>query len=703
MKKSILWGSALLIAALVASSCNKSTEPSETTYEPSDTTKVGGGGTTGTTTEPGKVTVSPASTTMLDSVIVTIVALQKGDTIVYTTSGVDPIATDEIYTKPIVLRGGAVIKARALRNGKLGTIASATYVVTTRLSKPSFPNTSRIDTFYSAPVEFEVEAANVAEDSIRYTRNGADPMSKSPYIASGSKISVTQSTRIIARSFNGANQPSDPETLDVIMKVAKPTASLAPGGRDSIDKVFFSSTSGGSIRYTKNGTTPSCADAVPAGTFVQTDSVLVDSNVTFKVIGCKPGWTSSEIYSVSYFFKVGTLSFTPDSGTYVNPPDPVVKTRTPDVSVFFTRDSSAPTWDTVSFKPTGTTEVVSGGAAIKMQSAKSVWIRAIGARKGWKSSEEALRRFIVEGDTMLVMDFEQGSLRNPIGTNLKFFGCGDKTGGCYQTAVAADLPTPVTSADGNHPELGFLYASMNFGIADNGATFGMDGHEGPGYAGMSIQVPSAKMGETYRITFWARWVKGVSSLPDTVPMVVEMALKGNDAQNGYYTDGFHRRIEVLSEDWKQYVIDYQALRPAGNAYANITEKDSADPKDYHIFPKGAYKDSAYMVNMGLTKFQGWVANNNTWTPKWKHDIDHLDWIKSDIVAFRWSVIQPMTDVGVAAKVSGNVGIRGVPDRYCGDCHYPYEPEFDATEKAALLKNLKGKFQIDRIQVIRRPQ
>ena len=131
-----------------------------------------------------------------------------------------------------------------------------------------------------------------------------------------------------------------------------------------------------------------------------------------------------------------------------------------------------------------------------------------------------------------------------------------------QTAVAADLPTAVDPAKGDTPpELAFLYGSMNFGIADNGATFGMDGHEGPGYAGMSIQVPSDKMGETYRITFWARWIKGNSSLPDTVPMVVEAALSDNDKQNGYYADGFHRRIEVLGTAWKQYVIDYQALRP----------------------------------------------------------------------------------------------------------------------------------------------
>ena len=42
MKKSILWGSALLVAALIASSCNKSTEPSEVVaYDPNDTTTNG--------------------------------------------------------------------------------------------------------------------------------------------------------------------------------------------------------------------------------------------------------------------------------------------------------------------------------------------------------------------------------------------------------------------------------------------------------------------------------------------------------------------------------------------------------------------------------------------------------------------------------------------------------------------------------------
>ena len=110
-----------------------------------------------------------------------------------------------------------------------------------------------------------------------------------------------------------------------------------------------------------------------------------------------------------------------------------------------------------------------------------------------------------------------------------------------------------------------------------------------------------------------------------------------------------------------------------------------------------------MVRMGLTKFQGWASHELTWKPGWTHDVDHDEWNKSTIVAFRWSVIQPMTNVATAAAVTRGLGARGWPMRYCGDCHYPNEPEFGATQKAALLKSLTGKFQIDRIQVIRRPQ
>ncbi|MEK7392909.1 MAG: hypothetical protein AAB214_10110, partial [Fibrobacterota bacterium] len=40
--------------------------------------------------------------------------------------------------------------------------------------------------------------------------------------------------------------------------------------------------------------------------------------------------------------------------------------------------------------------------------------------------------------------------------------------------------------------------------------------------------------------------------------------------------------------------------------------------------------------------------------------------------------------------------------YCGDCHNPHEPEFSDALKAG-FQNMDGRIELDRIQLVRRPQ
>jgi hypothetical protein len=143
-------------------------------------------------------------------------------------------------------------------------------------------------------------------------------------------------------------------------------------------------------------------------------------------------------------------------------------------------------------------------------------------------------------------------------------------------------------------------------------------------------------------------------------------------------------------------MDYADFYPAGNAYLTppVTDSTNTTPKSYSIV---GFPMAAAMNALGLDKFQGWVGHASTWTPEWVWGADHDNWKKPNISAFRWSVIQPFASDSIAATISNN-------DPFCPngapDCHDPNEPGFDHT---TLMPNVNGELQIDRVQLISKPQ
>jgi hypothetical protein len=138
-----------------------------------------------------------------------------------------------------------------------------------------------------------------------------------------------------------------------------------------------------------------------------------------------------------------------------------------------------------------------------------------------------------------------------------------------------------------------------------------------------------------------------------------------------------------------------------------------------------------MISMGLSKFQGEVVHNGTWKPRWVWDADHDLWSKGDLTNFRWSIMQPYTNkAGLAELTNGEWIVEGTKDTsltlqaanvpgpgthdstvtrtipkwvYCGDCHYPHQPALPDSVLGSLMKNLSGSLELDRIQLVRRPQ
>jgi hypothetical protein len=649
-----------------------------------------------------------------------------GDTVRYTTDGGDPSRDSYIYSKTdsILVQSGMTIIAKSFNGGN---------------SSPACTTTIKLN---ALPPVFSVKSGTYTSQRylsikslsgipVYYTTDGSDPNNSS--LKAGDTLLIASNMTVKAMAILPGWNSSSISSASYKFKVATPTLSFKTGNYDTTQTLSITdSAEGADIRYSLDNSTPNCGS-----TKYYADSALkLDSNVTVKAVACKVGWDSSDVAVGNYTFKVAKIVFAPDSGVYRSYQAVKLSTRSPNVTFFVTRDSTTPAWN-ASGDPTGTTQKKLPGDTLFIQ--KSQWLRVIAMRNGWANSIADSRRYVVEGDTLLVDDFEQNSLTNPIGVNWRFWGCGN----CVSTGIPDQIETFTNTADPDwNKHIGFRNGHISFNIPEGGATRISDGGRGPGMAGYSVGVPADMMGETYRIAFWARWKPSGTTTNTSVPMVTEIVLKGNDKQNGNYDDGFLRYVDTIGTTWKRFILDYSAFFPASNAYlpSVVTDSTNTTPKSYWIirglpfYDAGSsvpgYPDSGRMIQMGLSKFQGWVAHSGTWTPKWVWGVDHDLWVKNDITNFKWSIIQPNTNkVGLAALTNGEWVVQGTKDTsyiiqaanvpgpgthdstvtrlipnwiYCGDCHQPVEPDY-SVDLASGFKALEGSLELDRIQLIRRPQ
>lgn len=637
-----------------------------------------------------------------------------GDTVRYTTNGGDPNRDSRIYsnTDSILIQDSVMVIAKSF-NGINQSSPTCTTTIKLKALDPVFSVKS--GTYTSQRL---VSITSPSGLPVYYTTDGSTPTNAS--LKAGDSLYIDSNVTVKAFAYLPGWRASKVVSATYKFKVATPTLGFRTGNYDTTQYLSITdSAAGADIRYTVNGSTPNCGS-----TKYIADSLLrLDSNVVVKAIACKTGWDSSDVAVGNYTFKVANIQFAPDSGVYRDYQWVKLTTRSPGVTFFVTRDSSTPAWNS-SYEPQGATQKKLPGDTLFVN--KSQWIRIIAVRQGWANSIADSRRYILEGDTLLIDDFEQNSLARKIGYDWRFWACGN----CLNTGIPNQMEVYVTdtTTDWNR-QIGFRHGKIAFQMPDYGATRLADGYDGSGYAGYSVGVPSSTMGETYRLVFWARWKKGASSLPDSMPMVTEMVWNNNDKQNGAYDDGFHRLITWVGPQWKRYVLDYSAFYPAHNAYETTTLNDSTDtkPKSYRIL--SGFPDSSRMITMGLSKFQGHVAHRREWKPRWIWGADHDLWNKSNITNLRWSVMQPFTDKSALADLThGEVILEGYKDTlvtrritdslgsrdtlvpsitenwvYCGDCHQPREPGLPTNLLNSLLKGVSGSLELDRIQLVRRPQ
>ncbi|PYR13611.1 MAG: hypothetical protein DMF99_00940 [Acidobacteria bacterium] len=139
--------------------------------------------------------------------------------------------------------------------------------------------------------------------TIHYTTNGVNPTESDPTVASGGTIAITQTTTLKANAWLSGMPTSNTTTATYTLTVATPTLSPGTGTYTSAQTVTMtSSTSGATIRYTTDGTTPTATSTI------YTAPISVTTAMTVKAVGFKTGWSSSGVGSAAYTFNYGTLA-----------------------------------------------------------------------------------------------------------------------------------------------------------------------------------------------------------------------------------------------------------------------------------------------------------------------------------------------------------------------------------------------------------
>ena len=135
-------------------------------------------------------------------------------------------------------------------------------------------------------------------------------------------------------TFSGSGTP--PST-----PAATPTFSLASGTYTGAQSVTIQdATSGATIYYTTNGTTPTTSSAAYAG------PITVSANETLEAIAVASGFTNSAVASATYTIQqaaTATPTFSPAPGTYTATQSVTIADAASGATIYYTTNGSAPT------------------------------------------------------------------------------------------------------------------------------------------------------------------------------------------------------------------------------------------------------------------------------------------------------------------------------------------------------------------------
>jgi len=168
---------------------------------------------------------------------------------------------------------------------------------------------------YTSPQSVTITSATSGASFV-YTTDGTTPTESGGTVTNGmlysDPVSISANTPLKAIAFEAGLTDSAVKSGTYSIKAVAPVFSPAAGTYTSAQMVTMTSaTSGASINYTTDGSTPSATN----GTLYSTP-VSIGVTTTLKAIAFEAGLTNSAVKSGTYTIKAVAPVFSPVAGTY---------------------------------------------------------------------------------------------------------------------------------------------------------------------------------------------------------------------------------------------------------------------------------------------------------------------------------------------------------------------------------------------------
>ena len=314
---------------------------------------------------------SPVPGTYDDPQDVILSTATSGAAIRFTTDGSTPTdANGTLYTAPVHIAGSLTLKAVAYRSGwTTSLVTSGQYTIGPLVTAPAF---SPVPGTYIDPQDVTISTPT-AGATIRYTTDGSTPTDTVGTLYTA-PVHIAESLTLKAVAYRVGWRTSSVTSgvYTIGLHVAAPEFSPGPGTYTSEqDITITTATTGATIRYSTNGSTPT----ETSGT-VYTVPVHLSESVTLKAIAFRTGWTTSPVTSGEYAIglTVTAPEFSVAPGTYASAKDVAITTVTTGATIRYTTDGSTPT-DAVGTLYTAPVNV-----------ARSLTLKAVAYRVGWTTS-----------------------------------------------------------------------------------------------------------------------------------------------------------------------------------------------------------------------------------------------------------------------------------------------------------------------------
>ena len=235
-------------------------------------------------------------------------------------------------------------------------------------------------------------ACSTAGATMHYTTDGSTPTASSTVYAGAITVTSTTTIQAIATASGMTNSAVASGTYTIAIvpppptTVATPTFTPAPGTYSSAQSVTIAcSTSGASIHYTTDGSTPTASSVIYAG------AITVGSTTTIQAIATGSGMTTSNVASATYTITsvpppatVATPTFTPPPGSYSTAQSVTIACSTAGANIRYTTDGST---------PNGLSTIYMGPIAVSA----TTTIKAIGVATGMTTSSVASATYTITG------------------------------------------------------------------------------------------------------------------------------------------------------------------------------------------------------------------------------------------------------------------------------------------------------------------